>query len=141
MNALECELAQILVSDNINSPQVIVLREKSGGRAFPIHIGFFEALAINRHIHSEELPRPMTHDLLLSAIEQMGGVLLRICVSDLIEDDEGNGTFYGQLVIGIGGKEIEIDSRPSDAVALAVRSGCRIFVAEHVLDIVAAGLQ
>lgn len=136
MNIVECELAQILLTESPAAPQIIVLREKGGERAFPIHIGFFEALAINRTIHNEDMIRPMTHDLLVSVIEQMGGTLKRIVVSDLVEDREGAGTFYGLLVIDRDGETIEVDTRPSDAVALAVRTGCRIFVSEHVLDMV-----
>jgi len=139
MTTVECELAQILLSESYVAPQVIVLREKGGERKLPIHIGFFEALAINRHIHGEEMIRPMTHDLLSAIIEQLGGTLKRIIVNDLVEDEEGSGTFYGLLVIERDGAEIEIDCRPSDAVALAVRTGCEIFVADHVLDMAAGG--
>ncbi len=136
MSIVECELAQILLTESATAPQIIVLREKNGARAFPIHIGFFEALAINRHIHGEEMIRPMTHDLLVSVVEHMGGRLVRIVVNDLIEDREGAGTFHGRLVVARDGEEIEIDTRPSDAVALAVRTGCDIYVAEHVLEMV-----
>ena len=133
-DAVECELAQILLMpENPGNPQVIVLREKGGTRSFLVHIGLFEALAISRQIHEETPPRPMTHDLLLTAIERLGGVLLRIAITDLVEDEDGNGTYYGLLVVGAGGEEIEIDCRPSDAIALAVRGGCPIFVAEHIL--------
>lgn len=137
MKPIECELAQILLTENPAAPQVIVLREKEGERAFPIHIGFFEALAINRRIHDEEMIRPMTHDLLVHVIEALGGHLSHIIVNDLIEDRQGAGTFYGLLVIERGDERIEVDARPSDAVALAVRTGCRVFVADHVLDLVA----
>lgn len=139
MQLVECELAQVLLTESATAPQIIVLREKEGPRAFPIHIGFFEALSINRHIHGEEMIRPMTHDLLVGVIEQMGGRLDRIVVNDLVEDRDGAGTFYGLLVIDRAGETVEVDTRPSDAVALAVRTGCRIFVAEHVLQSVAGG--
>ncbi|MBN2711614.1 MAG: bifunctional nuclease family protein [Planctomycetes bacterium] len=137
MDFIECELSQILLTESATAPQVIVLREKEGERAFPIHIGFFEALAINRHIHGEEMIRPMTHDLLIGVIEGMGGALKSIIINDIVEDQEGAGTFYGLLVIEQGDEEIEIDCRPSDAVALAVRTGCPIFVSEQVFDILA----
>ncbi len=67
---IECELAQILLmTDNVSSPQVIVLREKSGAlRSFMVHIGLFEALAINRQVHGEAMPRPLTHDLLMTLL-------------------------------------------------------------------------
>ena len=133
-DAVECELAQILLMpENPGNPQVIVLREKGGTRSFLVHIGLFEALAISRHIHEETPPRPLTHDLLLAVIEGLGGALLRIAVTDLVEDEDGTGTYYGLLVVERDGEEIEIDCRPSDAIALAVRVGCPIFVAEHIL--------
>lgn len=134
MTLIECELAQIMIVEHPVAPQVIVLRERGGTRAFPINIGFFEAMAINRHVNGEEMERPMTHDLLVSTIEGLHGTLKKIVVCDLLEDDDGNGTFYGLLVIEVGGEEIEIDCRPSDAVALAVRTGCQVLVAETILD-------
>ncbi len=133
MHIVECELAQVLITENAIAPQVIVLKEKGGARALPIHIGFFEAVAINRHIHGEEIIRPMTHDLMSVLIEHLGGSLKRVVVNDLVEDEEGGGTFYGLLVIEHDGAQIEIDCRPSDAIALAVRAGCPIFAAENVL--------
>lgn len=136
---LECELAQILLmTDSLSSPQVIVLREKEGARSFMVHIGLFEALAINRQIHGETLPRPMTHDLMMTLVGALGGELKRVAISDLVEDDEGNGTFYGFLVLVREGREIVVDCRPSDAIALAVRAACPIYVSRDVLDKVAS---
>lgn len=127
-------MAQILlVTDNIASPQVIVLREKEGGKSFMVHIGLFEALAINRQVHGELMPRPMTHDLMVSVIEAMDGRVVKVAVSDLLEDDQGNGTFYGFMVISREAGEVVIDCRPSDAIAIAVRVGCPIFVSRDVL--------
>ena len=135
---IECELAQILLmTDAMSSPQVIVLREKGGGRSLMVHIGLFEALAINRHVHGEAMPRPMTHDLMHSLIEAMGGRLARVAISDLVEDGEGNGTFHAFLVILRAGGESVVDCRPSDAVAVAVRAGCPIYVSREVLEKVA----
>ncbi len=136
-NLVECELAQILIVEQTNAPQVIVLRERGGRRSFPISIGIFEAMAINRHVSGEEMIRPMTHDLMVSIIEKLGGTLKAIVVHDLLEDANGHGTFYGRLIIECDGREIDVDTRPSDAVALAVRTGCKVFVAEHVLAMVA----
>lgn len=136
MNTVECELAQIMIAEQRVS-QMVVLREKGGERILPIEIGISEALAINRHISGEEMVRPMTHDLLTEVIERLGGKLHRIVVNDLVEDKEGHGTFYGLLTVEQEGRQIEIDARPSDAIALAVRVGCPIFVAEHVLSAVA----
>ena len=139
---VECELAQILLmTDSLSSPQVIVLREKKGGdegggegKSFMVHIGLFEALAINRQVHGESLPRPMTHDLLMTVIQTLGGKLLRVAISDLMEDEEGNGTFYGFLVLEREGGETVVDCRPSDAIALATRAGCPIYVSRDVID-------
>lgn len=136
---IECELAQILlVTDNIASPQVIVLREKEGGKSFMVHIGLFEAQAINRQVHGEMMPRPMTHDLMVSLIEAFGGRVVKVAVSDLLEDGQGNGTFYGFMVVSREGGEVVVDCRPSDAIAVAVRVGCPIFVARDVLAKVSA---
>lgn len=131
---VECELAQILLmTDSVTSPQVIVLREKESGKSFMVHIGLFEALAINRQVHGEMMPRPMTHDLMLSVVEALDGRIVKVAVSDLLEDEQGNGTFYGFMVITRGEREVVIDCRPSDAIAMAVRVGCPIYVSRDVL--------
>lgn len=133
---VECELAQILLmTDSISSPQVIVLREKSGlERSFMVHIGLFEALAINRQVHGETSPRPLTHDLMMTMLTALGGRLLRVAISDLVEDSDGNGTFYGFLVIERDDGETIIDCRPSDAIAMATRAECPIFVSREVIE-------
>ncbi|MDR2391330.1 MAG: bifunctional nuclease family protein [Planctomycetota bacterium] len=135
---IECELAQILMmTDDLSRPQVLVLREKAGNRSFMVNVGIFEAMAVNRHIHGERPPRPLTHDLLMAVVSGLGGELLRVAVSDLIEDNDGNGTFHGFLAIEREGGETLIDCRPSDAIALAVRANCPIYVSRAVLDKVA----
>lgn len=133
---IECELAQILLmTDSISSPQVIVLREREGQkRSFMVHIGLFEALAINRQIHGETMPRPLTHDLLMTLMAALGGALRRVAISDLVEDSDGNGTFYGFLVVERDGGELVIDCRPSDAIAMATRAQCPIFVSRDVME-------
>lgn len=133
---IECELAQILLmTDSISSPQVIVLREREGQkRSFMVHIGLFEALAINRQIHGETMPRPLTHDLLMTLMSALGGALRRVAISDLVEDSDGNGTFYGFLVVERDGGELVIDCRPSDAIAMATRAQCPIFVSRDVME-------
>lgn len=139
---IECELSQILLmTDSISSPQVIVLREKKEqGRSFMVHIGLFEALAINRQVHGESMPRPLTHDLLMTLMAALGGKLTRVSISDLKEDEEGNGTFYGFLVVERdSGGEVEIDCRPSDAIAMATRAKCPIYVSNEVIDKVTLG--
>ncbi|MDR1613084.1 MAG: bifunctional nuclease family protein [Planctomycetota bacterium] len=135
---IECELAQILMmTDALTSPQVIVLREKRGVRTLMLHIGLCEALAINRRVHGEAMTRPMTHDLMQSMVEALGARVARMAVSALKEDGDGNGTYYGFIVLERDGMETVVDCRPSDGVALAVRAECPIFVAGAVLDAVA----
>jgi bifunctional DNase/RNase len=109
--------------------QIIELTEVDGDRTFPIVIGLPEAFAIERRLKGIEIPRPQTHDLLASVIEHLGGLLREIVVNDLVD-----GTFYAKLVIEQDGQEIEVDSRPSDAIALGVAENVPIYVAEQVLD-------
>ena len=125
---VEMELSRILITET-SEGQIIVLREKDGNRSFPIVIGYFEAAAIDRHVKEIHTPRPLTHDLLRSVITDMGGTLERIVITSL-----ANETFYAELVISRDGKTITVDSRPSDAIALAVLEGSPIFVEESVLD-------
>jgi hypothetical protein len=125
------ELSRIVIVET-QPQQVIFLREKEGERTFPIMIGIHEALAIDRRLKGYELPRPLTHDLLGRVIEEMGGRLDRVVVSDLRDH-----TFFAVLVIRLDGEEIEVDSRPSDAIALAVGLDTPLFVSEHVFDEVA----
>jgi hypothetical protein len=122
------ELARIVISET-SDQQVIVLREKDGERSFPIIIGIFEAVSIDRHLKGIEIPRPLTHDLVRNVIREMGGELERIVVNDLHDN-----TFYARLHVQRDGEDIEVDSRPSDAIALAVRTGCPVFVEDSVLD-------
>ncbi|MCL2001032.1 MAG: bifunctional nuclease family protein [Planctomycetes bacterium] len=132
---IECELAQILLMDSLAGSQVIVLREKEGARrSFMLHIGLFEALDINRQVRGETMPRPLTHDLLMTVLDGLGGRLVRVAVSDLVEGEGGTGTFHGFLVIEKEGGEMLIDCRPSDAIALALRAECPIFASREVID-------
>jgi hypothetical protein len=128
---IRCELIRIMITET-GDHQVIVLKEAGGERTFPIVIGFFEAAAIDRRIKGHVMPRPMTHDLLGSVIEAMGGRLAKVVVTDLKDH-----TFYASLVIDRGGEEVLVDARPSDAVALAVAGSTPIFVEDHVLNEVA----
>ncbi|MCW8132926.1 MAG: bifunctional nuclease family protein [Planctomycetota bacterium] len=125
---IEVELYQIIITEG-SPTQGIVLKEVSGERSFPIFIGYNEAMAIDRKIKDFQVPRPLTHDLLQNVIEKMGGSMERIVLNDLKE-----GTYYAILVIKHDGNLIEIDSRPSDAIALAVRMTVPIFVEEGVLN-------
>src|ERR1035437_3990805 len=122
------ELSRILITE-MGDQQVIFLREKGGERTFPILIGTGEALAIDRRLKQIPTPRPMTHDLLANVIEAMGGTLEKIVIGDLHEH-----TFIATLFIRRDGEVIEVDSRPSDAIALGVAFETPIYVAQHVLE-------
>jgi bifunctional DNase/RNase len=122
------ELTRIIISE-MQDHQIIVLKEVSGERSFPILIGSPEAHAIDRRLKGIPTPRPLTHDLLAKVIESMGGVLEAIEINNLQES-----TFFARLHIRQDGKLIKIDSRPSDAIALGIASSAPILVAEHVLE-------
>lgn len=122
------ELSRILITE-LGDQQVIFLKEKSGERSFPIMIGISEALAIDRRLKGHTTPRPMTHDLLANVISELGGQLIKIVICDIVDH-----TFIATLHIQRGHEVIEIDSRPSDAIALGVAFETPIFVSEHVLD-------
>ena len=125
---IEVELSKIIINE-ASSQQIIVLKDRGSERSFPIVIGISEIVAIDRRLKGLSPPRPMTHDLLANVIEQMGGVIEKIVINDLIDH-----TFYAQIHLDINGRHIEIDSRPSDAIAVSVASNVPIFVAEHVFD-------
>lgn len=122
------ELKRIIISE-INEQQVIVLKEAEGDRHFSIMIGIFEATSIDRRVKRLPTPRPLTHDLVANVIDQMGGELSDIYISELRE-----GTYFAKLRIKFNGELVEVDCRPSDAVALAVTADVPIYVAEEVLD-------
>ena len=121
------DLARIIISETTDQ-QVIVLKERMGEREFPIVIGINEALSIDRRLKEIPTPRPMTHDLMASIIETLEGHLEKIVVNDLRDH-----TFYAKLVIRRSGQLLEVDSRPSDAIALGVGGDTPIYVADHVL--------
>ena len=127
------ELARIIISE-INDQQVIYLREVDGERMFPILIGIYEAMSIDRRIKGEIPPRPLTHDLLKSTIEELGGETQDVVINNLIDH-----TYYAVIRIAADGEIIEVDSRPSDAIALSVHYDppLPIFVDDSVLDEVA----
>ena len=122
------ELKRIIISE-VHDQQVMMLREVEGERSFPIVIGIFEATSIDRRVKGLPSPRPLTHDLVASVIENMGGELQDIFISELREH-----TYFAKLRIRQDGELIEVDSRPSDAIALAVTANVPIYVAEDVLD-------
>ncbi|MEJ2555892.1 MAG: bifunctional nuclease family protein [Anaerolineae bacterium] len=109
--------------------RVVVLKETDSDRYLPIWIGPFEADAITIQLQGVQVPRPLTHDLLKSFIRELGVKISHVLVSELRND-----TFFARIVVDVNGKSMEIDSRPSDAIALAVRVGAPIFVAEQVME-------
>lgn len=113
----------------MNYQRVVILKEKNSDRYLPIWIGPAEADAIAVKLQDLSVPRPLTHDLLNTIIESMGGSVQHILVSDLHND-----TFYAKIVIQFNGGSKEIDSRPSDAMALAVRTQAPIYAEDSVLD-------
>ena len=124
------QLSRIIISE-INESQVIYLKEVDGDRQFPILIGIFEATSIDRRVKDYETPRPLTHDLVVNIVEKMGGELDSVVINDLKEH-----TYFAKLRIRLDGEFIEIDSRPSDAIAVAVTCSpaLPIYVAENVLE-------
>jgi len=129
------ELSRILITE-YGDHQVIFLKEKNGERSFPIMIGIAEAMAIDHRVKGHKFPRPMTHDLLGNVIEALGGRLERIVIGDLrrLSSTDSSQTFIATLYIRRGEDLIEVDSRPSDAIALGVAFETPIFVAERVLE-------
>jgi bifunctional DNase/RNase len=117
----------------ISQHRLIVLKEQGGNRYLPIWIGAFEAEAITIKLQGAVLARPLTHDLLLRCINQLGGEVQRVVITDLRQD-----TFYANIYVRRNGEEIAIDSRPSDAIALAVRAGVPVFVADTVMEVAAS---
>ena len=126
---IQVDLTKIII-DERRQDQIIVLKEKAGERQFPIVIGFMEASTIKMKLSGVEVPRPMTHDLLLSTIQGLDATMERLVIDQLVEN-----TFHAKLVLRTrDGEEKIIDSRPSDGIALAVRAHAPIFVAEDVLQ-------
>ena len=128
--SVQMELHKIIISDMAES-QIIVLKEVDGERSFPIVIGSPEAVAIDRRLKGAASVRPMTHDLLANVIEELGGSIERIEINNLEQH-----TFFARIYIRQNGNVRDIDSRPSDAIALGVATNVPIFVAEHVLKAV-----
>ena len=115
--------------DLVGKQPIVLLKTAEGNKFLPIWIGHPEAAAILMKLQSQAPPRPMTHDLLSDMLEQLGAQVVRITVTELREN-----TFYAQITVAQDGSEIEIDSRPSDAIALAIRTEAPIFAADRVIE-------
>ena len=129
---VQMELKRIIISE-VHEQQIIVLREVDGERSFPIVIGIFEATSIDRRVKNIVPPRPLTHDLIVSVVDQLGGDLQDIVISDLQDH-----TYFAKLRVRREGELIEVDCRPSDVIAVAVTAKVPIWVAEDVLAETAA---
>ena len=127
---VQMELSRIIINE-INDQQVIYLKEVEGDRAFPILIGIFEATSIDRRVKGIPAPRPLTHDLLVNVAEQLGGELHSVEIHELKEH-----TYFAKLRIMQDGEMVQIDARPSDAIAVAVSCDppLPIYVSEDVLN-------
>ena len=115
--------------DMVGKQPIVLLKTVDGNKFLPIWIGHPEAAAILMKLQGASTPRPMTHDLLSEVIEQLDGKCERVSVTELREN-----TFFASITVSINGSELEIDSRPSDALALAVRVSAPIFAAEDVIQ-------
>ncbi len=118
----------------LSSRHVVILKELERDRYLPIWIGPWEASAIAMKLQGLAAERPLTHDLFASALDELGVRIERVVITDLAEE-----TYHARLVLEGGGRRVEIDARPSDSLALAVRTGARIFAADSVLDLAGLG--
>jgi len=118
-----------LMVDPITNMPIVILRDKGGDRVLPIWVGIFEANAIALQIENISTPRPMTHDLLRNVIQDLKASVQKVVVCDLQDN-----TFYALIYLGLHGDTLAIDARPSDAIALALRTRAPIFVEETVID-------
>jgi hypothetical protein len=125
---IEMTIKGLMVDPTTNMP-IVILRDKEGEKVLPIWVGIFEANAIAMQIENVDTPRPMTHDLLRNVITDLAATVQRIVVSDLQEN-----TFYALIYLAVRGETVAIDARPSDAIALALRTRAPIFVEDAVID-------
>jgi uncharacterized protein len=115
--------------DLVGKQPIVLLKTAEGNKFLPIWIGHPEAAAILMKLQSASTPRPMTHDLVTDMLEQLGAQVVRITVTELREN-----TFFAQITVQQDGSEVDIDSRPSDAIALAIRADAPIYAADEVIE-------
>jgi bifunctional DNase/RNase len=125
---IEMTIKGLMVDPDTNMP-IVILRDKDGEKVLPIWVGLFEANAIALQIENVSTPRPMTHDLLRNVISDLKASVQKIVVCDLQEN-----TFYALIYLSLNGDTVAIDARPSDAIALALRTRAPIFVEDSVID-------
>jgi uncharacterized protein len=129
LQKIQCEILGLTSSPSTGGAYAILLKEIEGVRRLPIIIGSFEAQAIALEIEGIKPPRPLTHDLLKQIIDNLGGSVSEVIINELREN-----TFYAKIVLEVSGLSNEIDARPSDAIALSVRTQTPIYVTESVLE-------
>ncbi len=129
MNKIQCEILGLSSSPSTGGAYAILLKEMNGSRRLPIIIGAFEAQAIALEIEGIKPPRPLTHDLLKNFLDNVGASVSEVLIDELREN-----TFYAKIILEMSTLTNEIDARPSDAIALAVRAQSPIYVAESVMD-------
>ena len=118
-----------LMVDPVTNMPIVILRDKEGQRVLPIWVGIFEANAIALQIENVSTPRPMTHDLLRNVIQDLKASVQKVVVCDLQDN-----TFYALIYLSLGGDTLAVDARPSDAIALALRTRAPIFVEDRVIE-------
>ncbi len=123
------EINGLILDPNTNAP-ILILREQGSASLLPIWIGLFEANAIAMRMEGKQAPRPMTHDLLLEGLRRLGGTVTKVVICDLRDS-----TFFAAIhLLSDSGEELQLDSRPSDAIAMALRAEAPLFVSRKVLD-------
>ncbi|OGX22867.1 MAG: hypothetical protein A2Y03_02575 [Omnitrophica WOR_2 bacterium GWF2_38_59] len=126
---IQVELSKIII-DEKRQDQIIVLKEKSGSRQFPIVIGFLEASSIKIKLSGVDLPRPMTHDLLVSVIDGLNATVERLIIDKML-----NNTFHAKLELVTADNDVvSVDARPSDGIAVAVRTGAPMYVEDDIFE-------
>ena len=133
MDKVQCEILGLSSSPATGGAYAILLKEMNGNRRLPIIIGAFEAQAIALEIEGIKPPRPLTHDLLKSVIDNLGASIIEVIIDELKEN-----TFFAKIIIEVSALTNEIDARPSDAIALAVRAQSPIYATESVMESAAA---
>lgn len=128
MKLLQVKVHAITMDPDSNSP-VLILKELHGERSLPIWIGLLEATAIATEMEKINFVRPMTHDLAVNLLQAARARVVRVAVTELKDN-----TFYAVITIKVGGEEVEVDSRPSDAIAIALRTNAEIYVSEEVMN-------
>jgi len=126
---IKMDILGLSTSPSSGGAYALILTESGGNRRLPIIIGTFEAQAIALELENIKPPRPMTHDLLKNIVESFGSEVEKVVINDLTE-----GTFFAQILYHKNGDTVELDARPSDAIALAIRFGAPIYVTKHVID-------